>query len=97
MTTDTDTTTTTEPPFGLFPDDANDRYVTTGIHPSIHALAVRPVITFDGETYPGFTITVDSDSGRASMILTLTGGPTSRAAFVADLRAVADQIEAWSR
>ena len=63
----------------------------------IHILAPAPVATFDGQTYPSLQI---NDRPGFNTLgdarVTLTGTPEQRAEFVAQLRAVADAIEAWT-
>lgn len=65
---------------------------------SVHILAPEPVVSFMGDTYPSLVIL---DVGRPGFYatrldITLTGSAGQRAVSTAQLRAVADAIDAWT-
>ena len=62
-----------------------------------HILAPAPVAKFDGQTYPSLWLAESAAVlPLGDVRISLTGTPDQRAEFVAQLRAVADTIEAWT-
>lgn len=58
---------------------------------SLHILAEAPDVEFRKDIYPSVTV----GEGLSQIVVTVTGDAEQRRQFAADLRALADQFEAW--
>ena len=97
MDTMTVTTADTTPDDELYPWEPTALPART--RTTVHILAPAPVASFTDYSYPGLTVV---DVGGPPLYdtrldVTLTGSAEQRTAFAAQLRAVADAIDAWTK